>query len=119
MEKFGIFELLDALSAISASENGDLSAAETESAPVDPPADLESPADPARSPSSDTAFAPPVYGGYQGVGRGTESSHAGGGADATEKKTSVTDRFPPREDEPTALSSLLERHEKMKRNSKR
>lgn len=54
MEKFGIFELLDALSAITA-PSGDLTA--PQSGPSDPP-----PEKPAGPKKPDEAFQPPVYG---------------------------------------------------------
>ena len=91
MEKFGIFELLDALSALSASENGDFTPANEENAPIETsssaPLDAKpSTADAHRSPDADNAFAPPVYGGYSGSGRAaTDSGHASVGNDAAEK----------------------------------
>ena len=50
MEKFGIFELLDTLSAILAAEN-------------EPSAAQKTP--PQRNPAQDSAFAPPPYAGEQ------------------------------------------------------
>ena len=58
MEKFGIFELLDALSAITAASGKGSPSAEGQEKTDDAPADER----PAKKRTPDAAFAPPTYG---------------------------------------------------------
>ena len=92
MEKFGIFELLDALSAVTAPEEEASS-----------PAGGEENMPPAHPDPRENAFAPPRYGAPSAP---TEPA-------APQKNAAAA--FPPREEAPNAVSSLLDRHERISR----
>ena len=97
MEKFGIFELLDTLSALVTGQD-----AESEQKGAEP-----------TSPSSaDSAFAPPDYfGGAAPAAGASEPAQSGG----SEKRSPLPP--PPATQENPALAALFERHEEVKRRA--
>ena len=95
MEKFGIFELLDALAAVSASTE-EAAAPQTEEGPS----------------AEDSVFAPPDY---SAAPPSASTASAPSAPEEPASAESAVSMFPPREDEPNALTSLLERHEKIAR----
>ncbi len=93
MEKFGIFELLDALSAVTAPDGTEDRLPSPEKDGGDAPAV-------SRPDASQSAFAPPSYGPPPDP--------------PEEKEKTGAAAFPPRE-KGNAVSALMERHEKMSR----
>lgn len=94
MEKFGIFELLDALSALTATNSSNLDENSPTTAENFSPPDKE-----------DAAFSPPVYGGY--------SPERDAALHATKPEFQAEPQAPFKEQD--ALSSLLSRQEEISR----